>query len=70
MKWAEIKFLHSLLVLKTHLPEVKHVEEDRNLHQIDSAADVVVSQHHQVATQLQTWFLYQVRLPVTLEYLE
>ena len=53
-------------VLFSHLPEVKHVQQDRDLHQVYPAADVVVPQHHQVATQLQAGLLYQVSLPVTL----
>ena len=53
-----------------YLPEVKHVEEDGYLHQVDPAADVVVPQHHQVAAQLQAGLLYQVSLPVTLQDLQ
>ena len=46
------------------------MEEHRYLHQVDPAADVVVPQHHKVATQLQTGLLYQVSLPVTLQDLQ
>ena len=46
------------------------MEEDRYLHQVDPAADVVVPQHHQVTTQLQTGLLYKVSLPVTLQDLQ
>ena len=53
-----------------HLPEVEHVEQDRDLHEVDPPADVVVPQHDQVPTQLQAGLLYEVRLPVTLEDLQ
>ena len=46
------------------------MEEDRYLHQVDPAADVVVPQHHQVTTQLQAGLLYKVSLPVTLQDLQ
>ena len=46
------------------------MEEYRYLHQVDPAADVVVPQHHEVTTQLQTGFFYQVSLPVTLQDLQ
>ena len=46
------------------------MEEYRYLHQVDPAADVVVPQHHKVATQLQAGLLYQVSLPVTLQDLQ
>ena len=46
------------------------MEEHRYLHQVDPAADVVVPQHHKVATQLQAGLLYQVSLPVTLQDLQ
>ncbi len=46
----------------TNLPEVEHVKEDWDLHEVDPAADVVVPQHHQVAAQLQARLLNQVGL--------
>ena len=59
-----------LQIFESYLPEVQHVKQDRDLHQIDSAANVVIPEHHQMATQLQARLLYQVSLPVTLEDLE
>ena len=53
-----------------YLPEVKHMEEHRDLHQVDPAADVVVPQHDEVTTQLQAGLLYQVGLPVALQDLQ
>ena len=53
-----------------YLPEVKHVEQHWDLHQVYPAADVVVPQHDQVAAQLQAGLLYEVSLPVTLQDLQ
>ena len=42
---------------KTYFPEVKHVEEDGDLHQVDPPADVVVPDHEQVNISVEqvTW---------------
>ena len=53
-----------------YFPEVQHVEEDGDLHEVDPPADVVVPEHHQVAAQLQAGLLYQVGLPVAPEDLQ
>ena len=49
---------------ETYPPEVKEVQEERYLHEVDPSADVVVAQHDEALAQLEAGPLQQVRLPV------
>ena len=51
----------------THSPEVEHVEQDWDFHQVEPSADVVVPEHQQTLAQLQRRPFEQVGLPVAPE---
>jgi hypothetical protein len=57
--------LHSYFVLSlAYPPEMQHVEQNRDLHEVEPSADVVVPQHEQALAQLQRRPIQKVGLPV------
>ena len=48
----------------TYSPEVEHVEQDGNFHQVEPSADVVIPEHKQTLAQLQRRPFEEVGLPV------
>ena len=67
MRTTELKIRHladSDFGFSAHPPEVQHVEEERDLHEVDPPADVVVPEHDQAFAQLQAGLLQKVVLPV------
>lgn len=48
-------------------PEMQEMQEQRNFHEVDSAADIVVSEHDEALAEFERRLLEQVGLPMTLQ---